>query len=221
MFLTKAMQQKKGFWTLGAYVCGLAFLSTMMTNAQVKAQQTAKLTIEVSTDSILLGNYFQVTFTLENANGDNFEPPTFENFTVVSGPNLSSSFSMANGVMKQSIAYSYYLEPKDIGNYYIEPASIEADGMVLMSEPVEVMVVPNPEGIIQNPPSSDKGLKFDFGSPFDSDFFNNNDFFNTDPFHRMEELRQQLYKNMPQFEFNLPLPDTLQQPKTKRKVYRM
>lgn len=115
------------------------------------AQPEARFSVKVSTDSVLLGNYFQVTFTLENAQGDQFEPPAFDAFEVVSGPNVSSSFSMVNGKVTQSLSYSYYLEPRDIGNYYILPAAIQADGKVLETQPLEILVVPNPDGIKQSP----------------------------------------------------------------------
>lgn len=107
--------------------------------------------VEVSSDSILMGNYFVARFTLENAEGYNFNPPVFENFDVISGPNQSSEFSMINGEVSQKISYTFYLKPKDIGNYYIAPASIETPGAVLESQVKEVLVLPNPDGIIQTP----------------------------------------------------------------------
>lgn len=110
-----------------------------------------KFTLEISTDSILMGNYFEVKFTLENASGSNFSPPEFDGFHIVGGPNQSTSMSFVNGDMTQSIAYSYYLEPKDIGSYWIEPASIETTKEVLETIPLEVLVVPNPDGIKQYP----------------------------------------------------------------------
>lgn len=113
--------------------------------------QEAKFSVEVSTDSILLGNHFTVTFTLENASGTEFEAPSFEDFILVGGPNQSSSFSMFNGNVNQSLSFSYFLEPKDIGNYYIHPASIKLENRVLETSPLEIMVVPNPDGVIQKP----------------------------------------------------------------------
>lgn len=136
------------------------------------AQNEAKFTAEVSNDSILLGNAFEVIFTLENARGTNFQMPDFSDFLVVGGPNQSSSFSMMNGEVTQSVSYSYFLEPKDVGNFYIEPASVEAADMVLETQPLEIIVVPNPDGIIQQPKRrgqewGDDFFKrdFDFGFP--------------------------------------------------------
>jgi len=115
----------------------------------------------------LMDNYFEVKFTLENADSRQFTPPSFEDFQVLSGPNTSSSMSIVNGDVTQSISYTYYLKPKDIGNYYIAPASMEADGQTIESEPIEVMIHPNPDGIIQTPPQRKSRML----NPFDDDFF--------------------------------------------------
>lgn len=124
------------------------------------AQEDAKFSVKVSMDSILYGNYFQVVFSLENAKGQDFQAPAFEDFYVKSGPNMSSSFSMINGEVSQSISYTFYLEPKDVGNYYIQPASIAVGESMLETEPIEIMVVPNPEGIIQSQPQEESMSNF-------------------------------------------------------------
>ncbi len=124
--------------------------------AAALAQKAPVFKVEISSDSILLGNYFSVCFTLENAPGRDFQPPVFEGFRIVRGPNVSSSTRIVNGEVFQKIAYTFYLEPKDIGNYYIEPASIQAGEQLLETQPRPVLVVPNPDGIIQQaePPHS-------------------------------------------------------------------
>lgn len=107
--------------------------------------------IEVSNTEVLLGNYIEVRFTLKNANGQKFEAPNFRDFDIVSGPNQSSSFSMINGETTQSISFTYFLQPKNIGNFYLEPAFIEADGETLETQPIEIIVLENPDGIIEKP----------------------------------------------------------------------
>ncbi len=148
------------------------FLFVIIAMADVHAQdKPVNFTVEVSTDSILMGNNFEVKFTLENANGQNFEAPDFsENFNVISGPNFSSSFSMINGDMTQSQTITYYLEPRDIGSYYILPANVKAGDEILETVPVEVLVVPNPDGIKQNPPSKMQQFRFDWSTPFEQNF---------------------------------------------------
>lgn len=130
----------------------VAMLIGLFLSGSVFAQKDARFTIEVSTDSVLLGNYFEVKFTLENAKGDNFEPPAFTEFFLKGGPNTASSMSVINGEVTQKITYSYYLEPKDIGNFWVEPASIVVGDQVLETQPVEVVVFPNPDGIKQQIP---------------------------------------------------------------------
>ena len=123
----------------------------LLAGSPLVAQENARFSVEVSSDSILMGNYFKVVFTLENANGEQFEAPLFQGFDVVSGPSFSSSISVINGQKSQKVSYTYYLQAREIGNYYIEPASIAAGGKILETLPVEVIVVPNPDGIIQKP----------------------------------------------------------------------
>ncbi|MGK0364495.1 MAG: hypothetical protein ACI85O_001552 [Saprospiraceae bacterium] len=134
--------------------------------------QDGKFTVTVSTDSILMDNQFQVSFTLENVKGTEFEAPSFGDFNVLTGPNMSSSFSMMNGAVTQTVSYTYILRPKDIGNYFIEPASIKTGETYLETAPLEVMVVPNPDGIIQKPQIQKRS------SPFGAfeDMFESSDF---------------------------------------------
>ena len=137
---------KKLLYTIAfSFVINLAF-----------AQQEASFRIEVSSDSVLLGNYFEVKFILESASGNQFEPPAFDGFSLVGGPNQSSNFSMVNGKISQSMAYSYYLEPQDIGNYYIEAAYVKVGEETLETTPKMILVVANPDEVYQSPQSKYK-----------------------------------------------------------------
>ncbi len=130
--------------------------------------------VAVSTDSVLLGNYIEVSFTLSNGAMEEFQPPVFDGFKILSGPNQSTSISMVNGTTSQTASYSYYLEPSDIGNYFIPPARVIAEDIALETKPIEILVVPNPDGIIQQPKP-----KNDF---FGGGFFDRQDFFSRDLF---------------------------------------
>jgi hypothetical protein len=83
-------------------------IPTLIMGQQESAQS---FEIQVSTDTILLGNFFEVRFLVQNAKGA-FDPPAFTDFDVVGGPNQSSSMSIVNGVSSQSSSYSYFLKPK-------------------------------------------------------------------------------------------------------------
>ncbi len=126
------------------------FIFSVLLSSQVFSQKKiASWKVTVSTDSLLIGNRLKVNFTLKNAKGRNFVPPNFSGFKVVMGPNQSSSMSVINGVVSQESSFSYVLEPIEEGSYYIEPASIEVGGDPLETAPLEVIVFPNPDGIIQ------------------------------------------------------------------------
>lgn len=198
-------------------------------------EAAARFSVEVSTDSLLMDNPLQVRFTLANGDGQDFEAPLFTGFNVVSGPNVSSSISMMNGAVKQSVSYTYLLMPDQVGNYFIEPASIVVDGKVLETLPLEVVVVPNPDGIRQPLPEQRLGLG---GFP-DFPAMPESDFFDFDP----EQLREQMKEfgfdfdqmELPEFdgewfdfpgfnweEFSIPAPAQPAQPKKKkRKTYKL
>lgn len=143
------------------------FFSLMFLTSSFGQEKPVTFTVSVSTDSILMDNYFEVKFTVENADGKNFEAPDFsENFEVASGPNFSSSVSMLNGQVSQSMDITYYLRPKDIGVYYIQPASVKANGQVLETAPLEIFVHPNPDGIRQDPLMNNGDFHIQFADPF-------------------------------------------------------
>ncbi len=128
--------------------------------------QDVSFSVEVSTDSLLMGNMIEVKFALKNAHGTAIQTPDFEGFQIVGGPNQSSSFSMINGTTTQEISYTYYLKPIEEGTFYILPASIEVEGEFLETTPIEIIVYPNPDGIIQEMPSKKKQDMFSWDRPF-------------------------------------------------------
>ena len=90
---------------------------------------------------VVSGQYFSVTFSLENARGVNFKAPSFKDFDVAAGPSTSSEMTFINGRSTQKISYSYTLSTSKEGNYTIGPASITVNGKVYQTEPVSVQVV--------------------------------------------------------------------------------
>ena len=181
--------------------------SFMMISLMAFSQQEAKLTVEVSNDSILLGNYVEVKFTIENTSVKNFEAPNFDGFNIVSGPNQSSSMMVSNGKVTQSVAYSYYIEPVEVGNYYIQPAFVDTEEGPLESMPLEVFVLDNPDGIIQQPRQNNRSNFFNRSDFFGGDsFFGGNDFFNDFFDARKNPLLQE---------------ETVKPKKKKRKIYKL
>jgi hypothetical protein len=75
-----------------------------------------------------------------NEDGDNFKPPSFENFKVVGGPSQSISNSWINGERTYSKTYTYFLAPKKRGSANIGQASIEVKGVIYKTSPIEINV---------------------------------------------------------------------------------
>lgn len=126
--------------------------------------QAQSLTSVVSSDSILLGNYFIYEIKLENID-EEIDFPSLEEFQIISGPNTSSSFSIINGAQTSSLTYSWYLKPVDLGLYYIEPLAVEVDGQFYETAPLEINVYPNPDGIIINPKKNTMDDFFNLQNP--------------------------------------------------------
>ena len=130
-----------------------ALLTTTLTLCSVfiLLGQSPAFTAEVSIDSVLMGNYIEVTFKVENVANARIVPPDFSDFKVVGGPNVSSSMQVINGDVTQSVANTFWLEPKDVGQFYIGSAQVEHEGALLETAPIEINVYHNPDGVVQTP----------------------------------------------------------------------
>ena len=100
-----------------------------------------KFTSFVNKNKIALNETFQVTFKLEGAQSQDIDYPSFADFTVLGGPNTSSSMQFVNGQMSQSVSYSFYLRPKKQGKLTINSATVKVNNKELTSKPLTVEVV--------------------------------------------------------------------------------
>ena len=111
----------------------LAFLLSSIAYAQVS------FVAKPSKTKLGVNERLRVDFVM-NKDGDNFSSPSFENFTVVGGPNQSISTSWVNGKRSYSKTYSYFLSPKKRGTFQIGQATIEIDGEIYKTNPVTITV---------------------------------------------------------------------------------
>jgi hypothetical protein len=106
-------------------------------NAQVSFTASAKKVVET-------GERFRLDFAI-NATGDDFNPPSLSDFTVLGGPfsSTSTSFVFNNGKASQSVSttYSYTLLPKKEGKFTIGKATINCEGKEYSSSPITIEVV--------------------------------------------------------------------------------
>ncbi|RDK88635.1 BatD family protein [Marinirhabdus gelatinilytica] len=102
---------------------------------------SAQVTFEakVSKKKLGLNERLRVDFEM-NQDGDNFNPPSFEGFRVVGGPNQAISNSYFNGKRSYSKTYSYFLSPLRKGSATIGQATIEIDGETYKTTPVSVTI---------------------------------------------------------------------------------
>ncbi len=103
---------------------------------------TAQATFTATTDAkqIPIGEVFEIQFSLKNAQGQGFRPPSFGEFNVVSGPNRMNSMTMVNGVASSSETYSYVLQAKKEGVFTLGVATITAKGQMLRTDPLSISV---------------------------------------------------------------------------------
>jgi hypothetical protein len=102
-------------------------------------QAQVSFNAKVSKKRLGLNERLRIDFIM-NENGDNFIPPDFNNFLVVSGPQQSVNRSWVNGVSSFSKTYTYFLTPKSKGILRIGQAQITINGEVYKTSPVKVQV---------------------------------------------------------------------------------
>ncbi|MGN6247714.1 MAG: BatD family protein [Ginsengibacter sp.] len=149
----------------------IIFFSILFISIVFYAQTTiaqVKFSVECPNKKIGKDDLLQIKFKVENAESvDNINPPDFKNFTVVSGPNQESSTSNINGKVSQYVVLGYSLQPDATGTFTIGPATAEADGQKLTTNPITITVVKG--SVVKSQPNSSQqgfpslpNLNFDF-----------------------------------------------------------
>jgi len=96
--------------------------------------------VKVSKKRLGLNERLRVDFEM-NENGDNFNPPPFVDFQVISGPQQAVSRSWVNGVQSFSKTYTYFLTPKKKGTVRLGQAEITINGEVYKTSPIDIEVI--------------------------------------------------------------------------------
>ena len=120
---------------------GLTFLLLFFALPWVAFSQDVNFYASADAKEVVKGGYVEITFTLENAEGSNFKPPSFRGFKVVSGPSSSSQISIVNGRRSQKISFGYTLLAEALGNQSIGAATINVRGRSYKTKPITVRVV--------------------------------------------------------------------------------
>ncbi|HUM46550.1 MAG TPA: BatD family protein [Chitinophagales bacterium] len=83
---------------------------------------------------------FNLVYTIENANGSNLRLPLLSDFSLLGGPNSSTSMRIINGAVSQSASYTYVLRPKQQGTFKIGKATIVVNGNTIESNELTIEV---------------------------------------------------------------------------------
>jgi len=110
-------------------------------------------------DEVILGSYFNVEFVIENASPEDFVPPDFKGFMVLTGPNRSSQVSIINGHRSQKESFGYTLIAEKTGNLVIGPAKIRSGKKTYQSQPLKVKVLRSAKGSTAADPGKDVFVK--------------------------------------------------------------
>lgn len=132
-------------------VCGILLLLSF----PVSAQSGPVFEAIVDASDIEVGQTFEVSFRLRNAEGKNFRPPAWDHaIQVAGGPSFEQSMGFINGRSYTQQGWRYLLEAKKAGTINIPPASVTVDGKVLSSPPLTLTIGATPTGTTTIPSGS-------------------------------------------------------------------
>ncbi|MBI1804257.1 MAG: protein BatD [Ignavibacteriae bacterium] len=121
------------------------------------SSQDGSFVASVDRTAVAIGEQFELTFTLNGTgSGNNFRPPTMNDFVVLSGPIQSTSMQFVNGAVSSSVSYSYSLRPRAEGKFVIAAATITYGGKQLQTQIITITVTKGtPQQKQQNQQSQD------------------------------------------------------------------
>jgi hypothetical protein len=95
---------------------------------------------QVSSKKVQVGVAFEYAIVITVA-ANNYSPPNFKDFDVVSGPNQSTSTQFANGVVSTQMTLSWGLVAKKEGKFTIAAATVNAGNQKYETNPIVIEVV--------------------------------------------------------------------------------
>jgi len=109
-------------------------------------------TTKTSATKIGKNEMLEVNYELENGTIENFTNPSFSEWQVVGGPNISSSTFITNGQKTTSMSYQFILKPLSPGIHNIPGAKALVEGKQVTSNPVAITVTSKNSPVNNSPP---------------------------------------------------------------------
>lgn len=128
-------------WCKILKMSGPALLLSLFFSLQVFAQNKPTFTAYANAKEVPTTGYFDLSFTLKNANGTQFTPPDLKNFNILSGLNSSTSMQIINGKVSREMSWTYTLQPKKLGILRIGAATVKVNGETLKSFSTSVKAI--------------------------------------------------------------------------------
>ena len=133
-------------------------------NGDKKSTKRVNFELRVSKKKLGINQRLKADFVI-NQNGDDFSPPSFENFILVGGPNQSVRNSYTDGKKNFSKTFTFFLEPIKTGIIKIGTASIMFDGKKYNTNPVSIRVLAYEASKEKSKSSKNNSESFDIDSP--------------------------------------------------------
>ncbi len=99
----------------------------------------------VAPQMVSLDEHFAIRYVVENADVDGIQLPSLTDFTLLSGPNSSTSqsYSFVNGKSSstRSVTFTYILQPKEKGEFAIPEATLRVEGKTVQAKAIKIQVV--------------------------------------------------------------------------------
>ncbi len=147
----------------------LAILLTLTYFSVMSVLAAGDVSFVAKADNVVaVGQRFNLTFTLNNAESDNVQLPleSLSDFTILYGPqqSTSQSFQSINGQVTRNSAttYTYVLMPKKEGSYTISSAKATVGDKIIRSNALVIKVIKGEANANQNAQqsqSSSNGMK--------------------------------------------------------------
>ena len=125
----------------------IVFLWIMLISVSIYAFADGKVSFTATApDAIAVGDQFRLSYTVTTQNVRDFRAPSIKGFDVLMGPSRSqqNSVQIINGqtTSTSSITFTYILMANTEGSFTIPGATIIADGNQLVSNSVQIKVLP-------------------------------------------------------------------------------
>ena len=136
------------------------FLLICFSSLYLTAQNEVTFTANANARQVTEGSYFQVEFTLINAEWTRFAPPDFQGFQQYGNPSSSLRSSNINGQWTTSKSLVYNVLAKKTGKHTIGPAEAVVNGKTLKTNPIQIEVIKGKKPTADGSASGNVGNNF-------------------------------------------------------------